>query len=178
MAAQEGKKEKESFPVRLARGTVEYYIREGKIISLPLDLPDYLKKPASVFVSIKKGSALRGCIGTTSPTQKTAAEEIIHNAIHSATNDPRFMMVEADELPDLVYSVDILEAPEEIPDESFLDPREYGVIVRAGVKGGLLLPDLEGIDTISEQVDIARRKGGISEDEPVKLYRFKVKRYY
>ncbi|MDI6689008.1 MAG: AmmeMemoRadiSam system protein A [Actinomycetota bacterium] len=171
-------REKESAPVRLAREAVEKYIREGKIIKPSEDLPDYLhKRRAGAFVSIKKEGTLRGCIGTTAPTQPNLACEIIRNAIHSATRDPRFWPIEPSELSDLVYSVDVLEEPEEIPDESNLDPREYGVIVESKGRTGLLLPDLEGVNTVEEQVAIARKKAGIPLEEPVKLYRFKVARY-
>ena len=112
------------------------------------------------------------------PTQENIAQEIIKNAISAAVDDPRFSPVNASELEDLTISVDVLSPPEEISDISELDPKKYGVIVSSGYKKGLLLPDLEGVDTAEEQVDIARRKAGIYPDEKVKLYRFEVKRYF
>ena len=120
---------------------------------------------------------LRGCIGTFEPQQKNVAEEIITNAISSATRDPRFDPITPDELKDLDYSVDVLTSPEPVADESQLDPKKYGVIVECGWRRGLFLPDLEGVDTRGHQIDICRQKGGIAPDEPVKLYRFEVKRY-
>ena len=105
------------------------------------------------------------------------AEEIIANAISSSTRDPRFPPVAASELDDLEYSVDILTEPEPVMDISQLDPREYGVIVESGWRRGLLLPDLEGVDSVEEQIAICRVKSGISASEPVNLYRFQVRRF-
>ena len=165
--------------VRLARETIENYVKYVKIISPSKDLPEeMIKQKAGVFVSLKKNGNLRGCIGTFMPTQENIAQEIIKNAISAAVDDPRFSSVTASELNDLTISVDILSSPEEISDISQLDPKKYGVIVSSGYKKGLLLPDLEGVDTIEEQVDIAKRKAGIYPGEKVKLYRFEVKRYY
>ena len=112
------------------------------------------------------------------PTQENIAQEIIKNAISAAVDDPRFSPVTASELGDLIISVDVLSPPEEISDISELDPKKYGVIVSSGYKKGLLLPDLEGVDTAEYQIDIAKRKAGIYPDEKVKLYRFEVKRYH
>jgi AMMECR1 domain-containing protein len=105
------------------------------------------------------------------------AKEVIANAVSAATRDPRFEAVSPEELDGLEYSVDVLTAPEPIKDESQLDPKKYGIIVEAGWRRGLLLPDLEGVDTVDYQIDISRQKAGIGPNEPVKLYRFQVKRY-
>ena len=173
------KANEESAYVRLARETIENYIKQGKIITLPLDLPkEMINQKAGAFVSLKKYGELRGCIGTFMPTQKNIAKEIIKNAISAAVDDPRFSPVNVSELEDLSISVDVLSVPEEIKDISQLDPKKYGVIVSSGYKKGLLLPDLEGVDTAEEQVDITKRKAGIYPGEKVKLYRFEVKRYY
>jgi AmmeMemoRadiSam system protein A len=130
-----------------------------------------------VFVSLHRRGQLRGCIGTFSPTQPNVAQEVIRNAISSSTQDPRFDPVEPHELADLEINVDVLSTPEPIAGEAELDPRRYGVIVSAGRRRGLLLPDLEGVDTVEDQIDICRRKGGIGPNEPVKLQRFTVARY-
>ena len=127
----------------------------------------------SLFISL----GLRGCIGTIEPTEKNVAEEIINNAINSATRDPRFPPVAPNELKDLSYSVDVLTTPEPINSQDQLDPKKYGVIVECGFRKGLLLPDLEGVDSVDYQIDICRQKAGIAPDEPIKLYRFEVKRY-
>ncbi len=163
--------------VRLARQTVEKYVREGRPPAPPTHPTREMRAQAGVFVSIHKQGDLRGCIGTFEPQQRSVAEEIITNAVSSATRDPRFNPVEPDELPDLDYSVDVLTEPEPVQDESELDPKKYGVIVEAGWRRGLLLPDLAGVDTVAEQLGICRQKAGIGPDEPVKLYRFEVKRY-
>ena len=169
----------ESAYVKLARETIENYIKQGKIITPPLGLPEeMINQKAGVFVSLKKNGNLRGCIGTFMPTQGNIAQEIIKNAISAAVDDPRFSSVNVSELEDLSISVDVLSAPEEVKDISQLDPRKYGVIVSSGYKKGLLLPDLEGVDTVEYQIDIAKRKAGIYPGEKVKLYRFEVKRYY
>jgi len=161
---------------RLAKKTVEAYIREGKVFK-PQRLTLKMKEKAGVFVSIHKHGDLRGCIGTIEPQRSNVAEEIILNAISSATRDPRFFPITPYELKDLEYSVDVLTTPQPVKSKKQLDPRRYGVIVEAGWRKGLLLPDLEGVDTVKEQIDICRQKAGIPPTEPVKLYRFEVKRY-
>jgi AmmeMemoRadiSam system protein B/AmmeMemoRadiSam system protein A len=163
--------------VKLAKDTVEAYVTRGEIIDPPKVLTPEMKERAGVFVSIHKKDALRGCIGTFEPSEENVAREIIMNAISSSTRDPRFSAVDADELGMLDYSVDVLTEPEPVEGEEELDPKRYGVIVQAGYKRGLLLPDLEGVDTVEQQVNICRQKAGIPSDRPVKLYRFEVKRY-
>jgi len=162
--------------VRLAKKTVEAYIKEGKVFK-PKRLTLRMKEKAGVFVSIHKLGELRGCIGTIEPQRSNVAEEIIINAVSSATRDPRFFPITPDELKDLDYSVDVLTTPEPVKSQKQLDAKRYGVIVEAGWRKGLLLPDLEGVDSVKEQVEICRQKAGIPPDEPVKLYRFEVKRY-
>jgi AmmeMemoRadiSam system protein B/AmmeMemoRadiSam system protein A len=163
--------------VQLARDTVEAYVREGRTIRPPADISPEMKEKAGVFVSLHEHGALRGCIGTFEPAKENVASEIISNAISSATKDPRFPPVSQEELKDLDYSVDVLTTPEQVKDASQLDPKKYGAIVECGWRRGLLLPDLEGVDTVERQIDICRQKAGISPREPVNLYRFQVKRY-
>ncbi|MCD6600227.1 MAG: AmmeMemoRadiSam system protein A [Dehalococcoidia bacterium] len=162
--------------VKLAKETVESYLRYGTILQ-PKELSPEMKKRAGVFVSIHKYGVLRGCIGTFEPTKNNVAEEIIANAISSATRDPRFPSIAEAELSELEYSVDILTKPEAVEDANQLNPKEYGLIVESGSKKGLLLPDLDGIDTIERQIEICRLKAGISPSAPIKLYRFQVKRF-
>ncbi len=163
--------------VELAKDTVESYIKEGKVPQPPPEPTPEMKERAGVFVSLKKGGTLRGCIGTFEPTRSSVAEEIIANAVSSATRDPRFFPVGPEELSQLEYSVDVLTEPEPVESEADLDPKRYGVIVESGWRKGLLLPDLEGVDTVEQQLEITRAKAGIAPDEPVNLYRFEVKRY-
>ena len=132
---------------------------------------------AGAFVSIHKHGYLRGCIGTIGPTRDSVAEEIIENAISASTRDPRFSPVTEDELPWLEISVDVLGEAEPIDSPEELDPRRYGVIVTSGRKRGLLLPDLEGVDTPAQQIDIASRKAGIRKGEKISLERFEVIRH-
>jgi AmmeMemoRadiSam system protein A len=162
--------------VKLAKKTVESYIRDGKTHK-PRKLTPEMKERAGVFVSLHKHGQLRGCIGTFEPTKDNVAEEIIASAINSSTRDPRFPPVTASELDDLEYSVDILTKPEPVTDISQLDHEKYGVIVECDWKKGLLLPALEGVDSVEEQIAICRLKAGISTGEPVKLYRFQVRRF-
>ena len=136
-----------------------------------------LSHRAGAFVSLKKGGELRGCIGTVEPVRKNLAEEIIMNAVSAGVRDPRFAPVRLEEIDELTFSVDVLMPPERIKSAAEPDPARYGVIVRSGYRSGLLLPDLEGIDTAEEQIAIARRKAGIGPHEPVELYRFEVRRY-
>lgn len=170
--------------VRLARKSLETYVRTGKRLKLTDEeraaLPsDLLDRQAGAFVSLKKEGRLRGCIGTLAPTQGTLAAEIVRNAVSAGTEDPRFDPVEASELDDLVYDVDVLGPMEDIDSSEMLDVKRYGVVVGSanGFKRGLLLPDLDGVDTVEEQIDIARRKGGIGEGERYTLQRFEVVRH-
>jgi len=163
----------------LARFTIETFVRDGSIIDPPKDLPVELTVRAGCFVSIKtRGGDLRGCIGTIDPVKDTLAEEIIANAISAATRDPRFPPVTKDELPNLKYSVDVLSAPEPCTFDD-LDPKVYGVIVEddSGFRRGLLLPNLEGISTATNQVEIASRKAGIAQGTKIRLFRFRADRY-
>jgi AmmeMemoRadiSam system protein A len=162
--------------VRLAKRSVESYVRRGKVVQVKRLTPE-MKPKAGVFVSIHKGGELRGCIGTIEAQRNNVAEEIITNAISSAIRDPRFYPITADELGELEYSVDVLSRPEPVKSRKQLNARRYGVIVERGGRRGLLLPDLEGVDSADYQIDICRQKAGIAPDEPVKLYRFEVERY-
>ncbi len=162
--------------VKLAKDTIENYVRNGTI-PRPNELTPEMVERSGVFVSLKVGGLLRGCIGTYEPAKANVAEEVITNAISSATRDPRFPPVTPDELSDLEYSVDVLTSPEPVKSEAELDPKRYGIIVESGKRKGLLLPNLEGVDTVARQIEICRSKAGIPSHEPVKLYRFEVKRY-
>lgn len=164
--------------VRLARETVESWVLERKMPDVPeWATPEMKQGRAGVFVSIHKDGKLRGCIGTFLPTRESIAREIIFNAVSASTRDPRFDPIGAEELKWLEINVDVLSAPEKISGKEELDVRRYGVIVSSGSRRGLLLPDLDGVDTVDEQVDIARRKGGIRDSDPVTLERFEVVRH-
>lgn len=167
----------ESAAVGLARASLEYFLREGSVLPVPPIVAVELQGRAGVFVSLKEQGQLRGCIGTFEPTQSTIAKEIIFNAISAGTEDPRFWPVELEELEQITISVDVLEAPQFIDSADKLDPQKYGVIVKQGRRRGLLLPMLEGVDTVAEQISIAREKAGIGAKEEIELYRFSVIRY-
>ena len=172
------KKKKEHPYQQLARKSLEHRVKTGTQLEMPKDLPrELLENKAGVFVSIYKNDRLRGCVGTISPTTESIAAEIIQNAISAGIYDNRFDEVRGSELDELTYSVDVLSPPEEIASIRELDVKKYGVIVTKGMKRGLLLPDLEGIDTVEEQVAIAKQKAVISKNEKVKLERFLVTRY-
>jgi len=165
--------------VRLAKETIELYVRERKVLNMrDEDLTLEMKDRAGVFVSLKVRGGLRGCIGTFEPCERDIANEVIRNAISAATCDPRFSPVRPEELESLEYSIDVLTAPEQVNSLADLDPRRYGVIVKAGGRRGLLLPDLEGVDTVEKQVGIAMQKAGIPPGTPATLFRFEVKRYH
>ncbi len=169
----------ESIPVQIARKSMIHYLKTGKKMPQPKELSRELTDHrAGVFVSLKKRGQLRGCIGTFMPAQDNIALEIIDNAVSAATRDPRFPAVNINEVDQLVISVDILSPPEKIKDISQLDPERYGVIVSSGFKKGLLLPKLEGVDTVEYQIDIARQKAGITPQEDYHIERFEVKRFY
>ena len=164
--------------VKLARRAIIHYVRERSTIAPPEELTPEMEQKAGTFVSLHKHGALRGCIGTFKPVSADVAHEVIQNAISAATRDPRFPPVQPGELDDLEISVDVLSPPEQIESVDQLDPKRYGVIVESGWRRGLLLPDLEGVDTAEYQVEIARRKAGVGARAPVQLYRFKVQRYH
>jgi len=165
--------------ISLAKKTIETFIKTGKILPLPKNLPKKMtSEKAGTFVSLhKKDGSLQGCIGTFLPTKKNVAEEVIYNSISAATQDPRFPPVTKKELPNLVYSVDILSQPKPTKKEN-LDPKKYGLIVstRDG-RRGLLLPDIPGVKTVEEQIEICKRKAGIYPSENVTLQTFTVERH-
>ncbi len=167
--------------VELAKRTVEELARTGRKPGPPepgSSLPEeFFNDRAGVFVCIKKQGDLRGCIGTFQPTSDNIAQETVRNAIAASTKDPRFSPIKEDELPLLTFSVDVLTAPEPVSSPDELDPGRYGVIVTSGLRRGLLLPDLDGVDTVEEQMSIAMMKARIEPDEDIKIERFEVRRY-
>lgn len=164
--------------VKIAKDAVELYIREGKVLDVLEDeVPSELLRRAGVFVSLKIGGMLRGCIGTYRPTEPNISRETVKNAIHAATCDPRFTPVRKEELDKIEYTVDVLTEPEPVYDKKGLDPKRYGVIVQSGPQRGLLLPDLEGVDTVEQQIAIAMQKAGIRPGSDIQIYRFEVKRF-
>jgi len=163
--------------IKLANLTLKYYLQTGKSFSLPNDSSKELKnKKAGVFVSYHKGPELRGCIGTYLPTQSCIGDEIISCAI-AASHDPRFMPINKSEINEIKTKIDILSLPQKAKKDE-LNPKKYGIIVKSkDNRTGLLLPDLEGVKTAEQQIEICRQKAGISPDEPVELYRFTVERH-
>ena len=173
------RRQKEDAYVRLARETVCLYAASGKRNTVPEGLPaEMTERRAGVFVSIHKEGRLRGCIGTILPVRECIAEEIIDNAVSAASRDPRFDPIRPEELDQLEINVDVLSEPEKIESKAELDVKRYGVIVSCGSRRGLLLPDLDGVDTVDEQVSIAMKKGGISPRERITLERFEVIRHF
>ena len=163
--------------LRLARAAVTAYVESGTIITPSSIIPESLHDRAPAFVTLRKLDALRGCIGTTEPKWPTLAHEIIMNAIAAASQDPRFPPVEAVELDHLSYEVDILMPLEPVASEADLSPERYGVMVEALGRRGLLLPAIEGIRSVEQQVAVAKRKAGLPLDATVRLFRFEVERF-
>ena len=168
--------------ISLAKSAIETYINKKKVIEVPDGLPEEMTgKKAGTFVTIKKNGDLRGCIGTYLPTKESIAEEIIQNAITAATEDYRFGPVQKEELPYLTYSVYILEKPELVKDIKELNPKKYGIIIKTlnhPLKSALLLPDLDGINTVEQQISVTCQKGGIdTSKEKTVIYKFKVKEH-
>jgi AmmeMemoRadiSam system protein A len=164
--------------ISLAQESIRHYLNHQTKLPCPASLPQDLKSRSGAFVSIKKLKQLRGCIGTLEPCEPSLAMEIIENALKAALHDPRFSPVTSEELQDLTYSIDVIRPLEKISSPAELDPRVYGLVVRSNGKQGVLLPDLEGVDSTEEQIQICRSKGGIHDNEPVDLYRFKVERFH
>lgn len=173
------RREREDAYVRLARYTVEAFVKTGALPEMPGGLPEELyKSRAGAFVSLKEDGRLRGCIGTIRAVRESLAEEIMHNAVSACSEDTRFSPVEDWEVDRLAISVDVLGETERISSPEELDVTRYGVIVTKGARRGLLLPNLEGVDTIEEQIAIAKQKAGIRDYESVELERFEVIRHY
>ena len=164
--------------VKLAKDSLEHYIKYGKYYRDFSSVPkEMLDNQRAVFVSLKKDGNLRGCIGTIEPSRENIAQEIIQNAVSAGMQDPRFDPVAEDELKDLVYSVDVLYPPEDITSKSQLDVTRYGVIVSNGYRNGLLLPNLEGVDSVEQQIEISLMKAGIENEEKYSMKRFEVVRH-
>ena len=164
--------------VSLAIRSVQHHIEKGRPLPWPDPLPEAMETQAGTFVSIKKNSLLRGCIGTIQPKYANLAEEVIQNAIKAASEDPRFPPIEKKELDQLTITVDVLTAPEKIDDTSSLEVKRYRLIVRHKGRQGLLLPDLENIKSVDQQLKVCLKKGGIKESDPYELFRFEVKRFH
>ncbi len=166
-----------TFP-NLARHAVEHHVHsKDASLQLGAELTPFLKQRAGAFVTLKMAQRLRGCIGTISPVYQHLIAEICTNAVAAATQDPRFPPVQASELSQLDYSVSVMHEPEPVAHKNELDPQRYGVVVTSGRRQGLLLPHLEGIDTVEEQLYHVRRKAGILPHESVTLERFQVDLY-
>lgn len=170
---------KEDPYVKLARHTIETWLHTGDLPRVPKELPGELySRRAGAFVSLKEDGRLRGCIGTTRAVQGSLAEEIMHNAVSACSQDPRFSPVELWEAERLTITVDVLGDTQRLSSPDELDVKRYGVIVTKDGRRGLLLPNLEGVDTVEQQIAIAKQKAGISEQEKVALERFEVVRHY
>ena len=164
----------------LARKVLETFFTEGEgrareEAARLSDLPEMAER-AGCFVTLKKKGDLRGCIGTILPRKAGLAEEIAENSLSAAFEDPRFPPVEQRELEDISISVDILSVPEAVADTTLLDPKKFGVIVEKSGARGVLLPDLEGVDTVEAQLSIAARKAGISDWRTASVRKFSVRR--
>lgn len=166
--------------MKLAKEALEAYVKEGTILKAPEPLPSVFAVRAGCFVTLHESGELRGCIGTIEPVMDNLAEEIISNAIAAGTRDPRFRPVTKEELPALDYTVEVLGPLEEVMSVEELDPRNYGVVVQSAIRPyrkGVLLPDIEGVDSPEQQIRICRMKAGIATNEPVRLFRFKTEKY-
>lgn len=163
--------------LRLARQAVEYYVRNQLLLTPPDNPPGRLREPGAVFVTLRIGKALRGCIGTLGPTKPTLANEIIVNAVAASSSDPRFAPVAAEELAALLYEVDIVGALEPVGGEGDLDHEKYGVVVESAGRRGVLLPAIEGVTSTRQQVAIARAKALIRPHDSVTFHRFTVARF-
>jgi len=165
--------------LKLAQQTVIEYFNNKERLKTPTDLPEeMLNKKGGVFVTLYNQDKLRGCIGTFLPTEDNLAEEIISNALSASTKDNRFSPITKEELPELKYEVSILSEPELIKGLEELDVKRYGIIVKAGYKTGLLLPDLKGVETVTEQIAIASQKAGINPaNEKIEIYKFTTTKY-
>jgi len=163
--------------IQLAAEAIQAFVMEQRTLTPPDTLAEVFPQanaPAGAFVSLKTAGKLRGCIGTTEPACSTLAEEVIRNAIKAATRDPRFSPIQSIELAGLVISVDVLNTPEPIQDLSKLDHLKFGIIVRSGDRQGVLLPNIDNIHSVTEQLAIAREKARLTPHEEATIFRFTV----
>lgn len=166
--------------VALAKQAIEEYVKNRKVIDAPEGLPEeFYSRKAGVFVTIRKDKELRGCVGTYLPTKKNISEEIIANAIAACSRERRFYPVSKSELPELSYEVSILSEPELIENISEHDPQKYGLIAWCtDGRCGLLLLDLDGVDSTDQQIFIACQKGGINpKKDSIQYFRFTVEKH-
>jgi AmmeMemoRadiSam system protein A len=164
--------------IMLAQEAIKTYLSTGQVVTPPVKLPACLQTPGAVFVSLHTATGqLRGCRGTLTPTEPTLAEAIIKTAIASATDDPRFPPMLLPEMNGLQIKIDVLSPLEPVTDISLLDEKVYGVVIKAGSRRAVLLPDIAAVDSVSRQLEMVRRKAGIGFDEPADLFRFTVTRY-
>jgi len=166
-----------AFAVRLVREAVERYVRTGRRLEPPPDLPRLLHEPGAAFVSLRLEGRLRGCIGRFMPARPRLVDELLASAILAATRDPRYPPVRPDELAEIRYEVSLLEGLEPVEDLAEVDPRIYGLVVQGTRRRGGLLPGVPGVETAAQQVVIARIKAGVRPDDPVRLFRFRARRY-
>lgn len=157
---------------------VKHYLDKGERMPCPEKLAPEFQKKAGTFVTIRHKGQLRGCIGTLTPGENNLAAEIIRNALQAGFNDPRFPPVTREEWADLTFAVEVVSPPVKVENPSYLDPKIFGLVVRNNGHQGVLLPGVEGVDTVDEQIRICRLKGKISKDAPVELFRFQVKSYH
>ena len=172
------RQKQKSTPVQLARESLTYFLETGDYLPIPDQIPESLMEKKSCFVSLKKHGHLRGCIGTIEPVRSMLAEEIIENSVSAGVRDPRFLPVKSEELDEIVISVDVLSLPEKVTSIDQLDPMNYGIIVKSSGRSGVLLPNLEGVDTVEKQLEITLSKAEIGHHEDYTIYRFKVDRFY
>jgi len=166
-------------PPELAYQSIKYFFENETTLPTPKDLDNFYNQKAACFVTLHlKSGDLRGCIGTLEPQQTNLAEEIINNALSSAFDDPRFGPLQEKELENINISVDVLSTPESVNSPTELNPKKYGVIVSSKKRHGVLLPDIEDVNTVEEQLSIAAKKGGIDlKKDEYKLEAFTVERF-
>lgn len=164
--------------VKLAFTAIKTYLETGQIMHPPDPLPEDMAEPGAVFVSLYSAiNQLRGCRGTIAPTQPNLAEAIIHTAIASATDDPRFPPMVLSEMEGLQIKVDVLSQMEPVTDVGTLDEKIYGVLIESDTRRALLLPNIQAVKSVPHQLELVRRKAGLLPDESATLYRFTVTRY-
>jgi len=164
--------------IELAHQAIKTYLETGQIISPPTPLPEDMAQKAALFVSLYAADGrLRGCRGTITPSEPNLAEAIIHTAIISAIDDPRFPPMTLPEVAGLKIKIDVLSPLEPVTDVSALNEKIYGVMIQSGLRRAVLLPDIAAVDSVEKQLEVVRRKAGLSPDEPAELFRFTVTRY-
>ncbi|MFP4620546.1 MAG: AmmeMemoRadiSam system protein A [Bacteroidales bacterium] len=167
---------------KIAFDAILLYMKTGKkIFKDESEIPTALKLKLPCFVSIYSNGDLRGRKGSVEPKHNSLYNEIIENAVSSVEETNKTDPLKEEELDNITLTVDVLSNPKPVENKSFLKPGKHGIIIEDdGGKKAFVLPETDGIETVEQQMQAARKKAGIDEKVPeneLKLLNFTVTKY-